>query len=217
MKLILEKNNILINSFSKISILDYEQLKPLLLRVGENVKATIFSYDLSLSCNQLQKIIDVLGEARITLNVIYSSSRETIVSAKSLRVNAILDIPRDKERNSDNLCIENMFDQTHKGTIRSGNKISSNGNLIIIGDVNPGAQISAKKNIYVWGKLCGIAYAGKDGNNTSSISSLYLNPVQLRINNTIAIGPQEKPNSIHPEIAILQKGEIVIKPFIINN
>ena len=101
--------------------------------------------------------------------------------------------------------------------IRSGDKISSNGNLIIIGDVNPGAQISAKKNIYVWGKLCGVAYAGKNGCNNSTISSLYLNALQLRINETIAIGPKEKPKNNNPEIALLEKGKIIIKPLIINS
>ena len=107
-------------------------------------------------------------------------------------------------------------DVSHQGTIRSGDKISSNGNLFIIGDVNPGAQISAKKNIYVWGKLCGIAFAGKNGDDDCTISSLFLNPLQLRINNTVAIGPKEKPNSYYPEIALLEGGEIVIKPLLIN-
>ena len=45
----------------------------------------------------------------------------------------------------------------------------------IIGDVNPGAIVSYRKNIYLWGKLLGIAFAGKDGNNNDSIASLYLN------------------------------------------
>ena len=61
-------------------------------------------------------------------------------------------------------------DILHEGTVRSGDRISSNGNLSIIGDVNPGAIVSAKKNIFVWGKLLGVAFAGKDGNNNASIA-----------------------------------------------
>ena len=72
-------------------------------------------------------------------------------------------------------------DILHKGTVRSGERISSNGNLCIIGDVNPGAIVSAKKNIYVWGKLLGIAFAGKSGDKNASIASLYLNPLQLSL------------------------------------
>ena len=103
----------------------------------------------------------------------------------------------------------------HEGTIRSGDRISSNGDLCIIGDVNPGAIVSAKKNIYVWGKLLGIAFAGKGGNHNASIASLYLNPLQLRIADVIAIGPNDKPKNCYPEIAVIDKQTIIIKPHII--
>ena len=92
---------------------------------------------------------------------------------------------------------------------------SSNGNLCIIGDVNPGAIVSAKKNIYVWGKLLGIAFAGKSGNKNASIASLYLNPLQLRIADVIAIGPKDKPKNCYPEIALIDNQTIIIKPHII--
>ena len=101
--------------------------------------------------------------------------------------------------------------------MRSGDRISSNGNLCIVGDVNPGAIVSAKKNIYVWGKLLGIAFAGKSGSKNASITSLYLNPLQLRIADVIAIGPKDKPKNNYPEIAIIDKQTIIIKPHIIEN
>ena len=99
--------------------------------------------------------------------------------------------------------------------MRSGDRISSNGNLCIIGDVNPGAIVSAKKNIYVWGKLLGIAFAGKSGDKNASIASLYLKPLQLRIADVIAIGPNEKPKNNYPEIAFIDDQTISINPYII--
>ena len=69
----------------------------------------------------------------------------------------------------------------HKGTIRSGDRISSNDDLFILRDVNPGAIVSANNNVYVWGRLLGIAFAGENGNKNASIASLSLNPLQLRI------------------------------------
>ena len=105
----------------------------------------------------------------------------------------------------------------HVGTVRSGDRLSSNGNLCIIGDVNPGAIVSANKNIYVWGKLLGVAFAGRDGNNNASISSLYLKPLQLRIADIIAIGPKDKPKNSYPEVAVIDNQTIIIKPFIIEN
>ena len=108
-------------------------------------------------------------------------------------------------------------DILHEGTVRSGDRISSNGNLCIIGDVNPGAIVSAKKNIYVWGKLLGIAFAGVKGDNNAFIASLYLNPLQLRIADVIAIGPKDKPKNYYPEMAVIDNQTINIKPYIIEN
>tara|TARA_B100000989_G_scaffold50624_1_gene33525 strand:+ start:430 stop:699 length:270 start_codon:yes stop_codon:yes gene_type:complete len=85
-----------------------------------------------------------------------------------------------------------------------------------MGDVNPEAIISANNNIYVWGKLFGMAFAGINGNKKASIASLYLNPLQLRICEIVAIGPKEKPKDQNPEIAILEENKIIIKPYLLN-
>ena len=95
-------------------------------------------------------------------------------------------------------------------------RISSKGNLFIFGDVNPGAIVSAKKNVYVWGKLLGIAKAGQDGNANSYIAALYLHPIQLRISDLVAIGPKDKPKNYYPEVAIIEKKTIIIKPYLID-
>lgn len=217
MKLILEnKNKSLIKSFSQIYIKDFEELKSEFKKFGNNSQATIFADNTHLKCNELKRIKNILEEVNIKLNLVYSCCRETILSAKSIKIEAIFDSFKYDAYHANCNFKQNLFDHTFKGTVRSGNEISSNGNLIIIGDVNPGAKISAKKNIYVWGKLCGIAYAGSDGDQQSTISSLYLKPLQLRINNTLAIVPQEKPKTIHPEIALLKEGQIVIKPLLIS-
>ena len=184
---------------------------------NKKISATLYCYEKKISSEDFLKLKDLLQKSNIKLINIYSSSRESVIAAKSLEINAIF-----SKNNFDNLNprIGKSYDDkdlTHFGMVRSGDQISANGNLCIIGDVNPGAQISAKKNIYVWGKLCGVAFAGKDGNNDSTISSLYLNALQLRINETVAIGPKEKPKNNYPEIAFLERGRIIIKPLIINS
>ena len=150
MKLILENTNkSLLKSFSQISINDFEELKPELMRFGNKSEATIFVDNSHLNYDELKKIKYILEEANIKLKSIYSSSRETILSAKSIKIDAIFDKFKYDSYNSNHNSTKNLFDHTFKGTVRSGNKISSNGNLIIIGYVNPGAQISAEKIIYV--------------------------------------------------------------------
>ena len=138
-------------------------------------------------------------------------------SGYSLRINSTFLKEQEVKNKLLLLNSKKKVDILHEGTVRSGERISSNGDLCIIGDVNPGAIVSAKNNIYVWGKLLGIAFAGKTGNNNASIASLYLNPLQLRIADVIAIGPKEKPKNCYPEIAVIDKQTIIIKPHLIEN
>ena len=183
--------------------------------IKEPLEAQIFAINESLNFYQLSKLKTYFNEINVYLISIYSNNRETILTGKSLK----MDSNFAKEQKIIEMLLllnpKKKDDILHEGTVRSGDRISSNGNLCIIGDVNPGAIISAKKNIYVWGKLLGIAFAGKGGNKNASIASLYLKPLQLRIADVIAIGPKDKPNNYYPEIALIDKQTIIIKPHII--
>tara|TARA_Y100000766_G_C18769620_1_gene537748 strand:- start:238 stop:900 length:663 start_codon:yes stop_codon:yes gene_type:complete len=215
--LTLEENNDKKNQIYAESLYDLDEYIKNLNFYNNPVNASLYAYEINMSCVDLLNIKNNLDKLNIKLNYILSNSRDLIISAKSLKINSVLSSERIKQFNFPFATRENDENMTHVGVVRSGDKISSNGNLIIIGDVNPGAQISAKKNIYVWGKLCGVAFAGKNGEDNSTIASLYLNALQLRINKIIAIGPKEKPISNYPEIAIIESGKIIIKPLIINN
>jgi len=179
------------------------------------LEAKIFSVNETISCQQLSKLKNHFDKINICSLCIYSNNRDTILSGKSLKIDSTF--IKEPEIKNKLLLINSKKkdDILHKGTVRSGERISSNGNLCIIGDVNPGAIVSANKNIYVWGKLLGIAFAGKSGNKNASIASLYLNPLQLRIADVIAIGPKDKPKNCYPEIAVIEKQTIIIKPHII--
>lgn len=102
-------------------------------------------------------------------------------------------------------------------TLRSGQSITSEGNIVIIGDVNPGAEIIAKGDITVWGILGGIAHAGSDGNTYSRIRALKLNAIQLRIGEVFARRPDainipyvQKTDTFTPEEARVNNKHIVI-------
>ena len=175
----------------------------------------IFAIDELISSHQLSKFRKSFNKLNIHSLSIYSNIRDTVLAGKSLKIDSTF-VNEQAIKNQLFLVDSKKKDDIfHEGTVRSGERIFSNGNLCIIGDVNPGAIVSAKNNIYVWGKLLGIAFAGKDGNKSASIASLYLNPLQLRIADVIAIGPKEKPKDHYPEIALVDKQTINIKPFII--
>ena len=176
------------------------------------LEAKIFAINESISSHQLSKFKNNFDELNIHSLSICSNNRDTILAGKSLKIDSTF--VKEQAIKNELLLIDTQKkdDIFHEGTVRSGERIFSNGNLCIIGDVNPGAIVSAKNNIYVWGKLLGIAFAGKDGNKNASISSLYLNPLQLRIADVIAIGPKDKPKNHYPEIALVDKQTINIKP-----
>ena len=84
--------------------------------------------------------------------------------------------------------------------------------MLLLGDVNPGAKVSAEGDVMVWGRLRGTAHAGKSGNDQAKIVALQLRPLQLRISNKVARGPEEQPQEGFAEEALIESGQIVIKP-----
>ena len=202
------------------SVLDLNNLNETFKKfssINESLEAKIFAVNESISSHQLSKLKNHFYKNYIFRLHIYSNNRHTILSGKSLKIDSTFIKEQEIKKKLLSFNSKNKDDILHKGTVRSGSRISSNGNLCIIGDVNPGAIVFAKKNIYVWGKLMGIAFAGKSGNRNASISSLYLNPLQLRIADVIAIGPKDKPKNSYPEIAVIDKKTIIIKPHIIES
>lgn len=102
-----------------------------------------------------------------------------------------------------------------KGTLRSGRNINYKGNIVVLGDVNPGAQIIAYGNIIVMGSLRGVAHAGSNGNRDAYVAAIYLDPTQLRISDVITRAPDgnyEKPKV--PELARIKGNMIYIEPYL---
>ncbi len=101
-----------------------------------------------------------------------------------------------------------------KRSLRSGQKYYYDGNVVLLGDLNPGSEITASGDIVVFGVLRGVVHAGAGGEQDSVIMAYRLNPVQLRIASTISRPPENSPVSQHPEIARLQQGRMIIEPYL---
>lgn len=100
----------------------------------------------------------------------------------------------------------------HRGTLRSGDHLQAEGSVLLLGDLNPGARISAGGHVLVWGRLRGVAHAGRRGDTSARIVALQLRPLQLRIAGAVARGPEERPPEGLAEEARLEDGEIRIEP-----
>ncbi|HEX2953345.1 MAG TPA: septum site-determining protein MinC [Bacillota bacterium] len=98
-------------------------------------------------------------------------------------------------------------------TLRSGQRAEFDGNVVIKGDVNPGAEIIASGDIVILGALRGIAHAGAKGDATSEVIAFAFEPVQLRIAGYIARPPEETARTRRPEIARVHGETIVVEDY----
>ena len=103
-----------------------------------------------------------------------------------------------------------------KGNIRSGRLIEFDGSVIVIGDVNPGAEVRAGGNIIILGALKGLAHAGYNGMRDAFVAALSMTPVQLRIADIITRFPEEEINRTDKsaEYASIEDGQIYVVPLI---
>ena len=183
----------------------------------KNTKSNNLEIDcqnIDLSCRNILELIEIASQYDCKIISFSSSSTKTIISSESLGYKSqfIFENHSNKalEINDKNLIFSNTH--FHQGTVRSGEYLDTTGDLLILGDVNPGAIVSAEENIIIWGRLLGIAHAGSKGNSKATISALQLCPVQLRIANKVARGPKEKPQLGLAEKAKIESGKIVISP-----
>ncbi len=185
------------------------------LKLLKSCNIEIDSKNLDLSCKDISEIIEIANQYNCKVIGFCSTSSKTIVSSGSLGFKSQFSYNNSLndtfEINDKNLttCSRTNF---HQGTVRSGEYLDSPGDLLILGDVNPGAKVSAEGNIMIWGRLLGIAHAGRNGNSKATISALQLRPLQLRIAKKVARGPKEKPQPGIAEQARIDSEEIIISP-----
>ena len=99
----------------------------------------------------------------------------------------------------------------HRGSLRSGQRLETEGSIIIIGDVNSGAEVIASENIVVLGNLRGLAHAGAKGNKNAIIAAGRLDSVQIRISNIVKEIDREE-EIVHKQAYIfVQDDKIVIE------
>lgn len=96
-------------------------------------------------------------------------------------------------------------------TLRSGQSVHYDGNVVVLGDVNPGAEIIASGNIIVMGALRGVAHAGAAGNDQAVVTAFRLQPTQLRIADQFTRAPDGAYPEPHvPETARIKDGVVCI-------
>lgn len=121
---------------------------------------------------QQELVAEITANTEISIICIVSNDEQE--NEKFLRA-----IQKHEEENSTNTG------KFYKGTLRSGQVLEAESSIIILGDVNPGAKVVAKGNIVVLGSLRGTAYAGVAGNSDCFVAAVHMDPIQIRIADTI--------------------------------
>jgi len=126
-------------------------------------------------------------------------------------------LPEEEHKNFLGLSDTELNQQSHfiSKSLRNGEKLTFKGNLILLGDINPGSEIVATGNIIVMGSVKGVVHAGAEGDLGSFIVASILDPMQIRIGNLIACKSESESIKHHsPEIAQVDQGQIVISPYL---
>lgn len=170
---------------------------------------------------QLKHVGDLLQTHQMSLWAVISESDATREQAMSLGLETTLASsqttrPSDEE-NGKAASDENGAILVRR-TLRSGQSLHYPGHVVVVGDVNPGAEIIAGGDVVVWGRLRGIVHAGASGDDSAVVCALALAPMQLRISRHIARSPgseldQKHLSGIAPEVASVQDGQIVVEPW----
>ena len=147
-------------------------------------------------------------------NMINSLEVEQVYSEKMGTID--IEIP-ETEYTKEDKEIDEFSTKYIKQTLRSGQLINCEGNLVIIGDCHSGCEINAGGDVTVWGTLNGIVHAGCYGNTKARVRALKLNPIQIRIAGLFSRKPDganvltvEKSSEYTPEEARIINNEIVV-------
>ena len=148
---------------------------------------------------------------------------ETIVDSCGLHILCIIDEDR-KEELLFHQAVDKAMEEKdaedgwfYRGTLRSGQVLESEHSIVIIGDVNPGANVTSKGNIVVLGSLRGIAYAGATGDRNCFVAALVMKPIQVKIADNMARSAITKrvddaEYKLDPKIAYVKEDHIYVKP-----
>jgi len=153
---------------------------------------------------------DALSEREVNLWAVLSSSPTTERTAQALGLATRLSKPGlEREiRTLDTSLQSGEKAVLVRRTLRSGYSLQFAGHVVVIGDINPGAEVIATGDVLVWGRLRGMVHAGAEGNEDAIVCALDLIPTQLRIAGQIAITPQRRGKP-QPEMARLKDGQVV--------
>jgi septum site-determining protein MinC len=166
----------------------------------------------SLKAAELGRLCKDVAERDITIWAVLSQSPTTQRNAESLGLATRIPKPHNGPDIPDTSLQDGESAIFVRRTLRSGFSLHHAGHIVVIGDVNPGAEVIAQGDVVVWGRLRGMVHAGARGNDHAVVCALDLSPTQLRISDKIAVTPKRRGKP-QPEMARLKDGQVIAEPW----
>jgi septum site-determining protein MinC len=164
-----------------------------------------------IKVNEMVDLRDRLSERNVSLWAVISESGVTEHTAQLLGLATRVSKPRPEEQQSlDAGPISHETALYVNRTLRSGTRVEFPGSVVVLGDVNPGAELVVQGSVIIWGRLRGAVHAGSGGDANAVVCSLEIAPMRLQI----ADQAWEKPAGdleARPGMALIRDGGIVIE------
>lgn len=164
-----------------------------------------------LKVNELVELRDRLSERNISLWAIVSESPTTEKTAQLLGLATRISKPRPEDTRP--FDVQDFGEGTAlflNKTLRSGARVEFAGHVVVLGDVNPGAEIIAEGSVIIWGRLRGAVHAGSKGDQSAVVCALDFLPIRLQVAEE-AVNLSDRKESGKPEAAFIQNERVVIE------
>ena len=168
--------------------------------------------------NRLEEYVGFFNGAKICeINCDYLSDIQIIMIKEELTSKFDIEFTEDEEKKQ-----LGLFDTKYVESLRSGENIVYDGDIVVMKDMNPGSQLTSIRDIVIMGKIEGFVHAGANGNDRAYIVGNCLCPKVLQIADNIAEAPDDDESNqeikeISPEIAFVSEGRIVIESYLPKN
>ena len=161
--------------------------------------------------NEMVDLRDRLSERSVSLWAVMSESGVTEQTAQLLGLATRVSKPRPEEQKS--LDAGPVSQETAlyvNRTVRSGTRVEYQGSIVVLGDVNPGAELVVHGSAIVWGKLRGMVHAGSGGDVEAVICALEFAPTRLQIADEVLDASGESI-FLEPGTARIRNGSLVLE------
>ena len=190
----------------------------ILIKISEDAEQKDIVDNLKKKLTELRKLYkDEKTPIRVTGKILKNKEIDEIQQIIKEKIDVEIDFDTPKSlglhsiKRTFNKKTEISETKFFRGSLRSGQKMETEGSLVVLGDVNSGAEVVAADNIVVLGALRGLAHAGAKGNKQAIVSAGLLDSVQIRIANIVKeIDRDEEP--MHKQSYVyVENNEIIIE------